>query len=290
MSCSSLVRCGGDGRLLSLTEQFLADFHNANAGLTARAFGSLPVERNGQLFGSSYACLAHVVGAGTHPVTVLDLACGDGLLLALLAGRQQMGLSLIGIDLSEAELRAAAARLGPGVALHQAMAQRLPLPDASVDCVLCHLALMLMDDVEEAIAEVRRVLKNGAVFSAVVGTRPPPSAAFDTYVALLAEFPRRAEFQALRFGDVRVRTPEGLAELLASSFKDVRFEHLLIQRRCTPPALWSWLCDMYDLHLLSPQDRSDMQRRYIAALTPLCGPDGKLDHLERLLQVSATAA
>lgn len=278
-------------RTLSQTEQFLADFHNANAGLTARAFGALPVERNRQFFASSYACLAQGVATGTQAFTVLDLACGDGLLLSLLADRHQAGLSLIGIDLSHAELSAAAARrLGPGVALHQAMAQRLPLPDASVDCVLCHLALMLMDEVEEAMAEVRRVLKRGAVFSAVVGTRPPPSAAFDVYVSLLAEFPRRAEFQSLRFGDPRVRTPEGIAELLGGSFKDVRIEDLLIQRRCTPAALWSWFCDMYDLHLVSPEDRSDMQRRYIATLTPLCGPDDKLAHVERLRQITATAA
>ena len=275
---------------LSPTEQFLVGFHNANAGLTARTFGSLPVLRNGLRFASSYECLAQEVATGAKPFTVLDVACGDGLLLSRLADRHQPGLGLIGVDLSECERQAARARLGPGVALHQAKAQALPLPSAAIDCVLCHLALMLMDDVESALAEVRRVLKGGAVFSAVVGAKPPPSAAFDAYVELLSTTPRRVEFEALRFGDRRVRTPEGIAELLGSSFKNVVVDDLLIQQRLTPAALWAWFCSMYDLHLVSPQDRDDMRHRYLAEVSPLCGPDGRLAYGERLRQITATAA
>ena len=151
--------------------------------------------RNGERLASSYDGLAQVVTPRGEPITVLDLACGDGLLLSRLSQMHASGLGLIGIDMSRAELDAARSRLGPGVALHQAMAQALPLPDASVDCVLSHLALMLMAPVEPVIAEVRRVLKHGGVFSAVVGARPPPHPAFDAYVALLAEFPRRAGYE-----------------------------------------------------------------------------------------------
>jgi SAM-dependent methyltransferase len=274
---------------LSATERFLAEFHEAHAGLTAHAFGALPVWRNGECLASSYDCLAQVVTPISEPATVLDLACGDGLLLSRLSQKRASGHTLIGIDMSRAELHAARSRLGVGAALQQAMAQALPLPDASVDCVLCHLALMLMAPVEPVIAEVRRVLKPGGVFSAVVGTRPPPHAAFDAYVALLAEFPRRAGFEGLNFGDPRVRTLQGMAELLGAAFADLRCDDLEIRRRCTPQELWAWYGDMYDLHLVDPQDRISMQHRFLASTAPLCGPDRRLDDLQRLRQYTATA-
>lgn len=274
---------------ISQAERFLVDFHNANAGLTARAFGTLPVVRNGRRFASSYESLAETVPAAAGRINVLDLACGDGFLLSLLAGRHQTVLSLIGVDISEAEIGAARARLGPGAALHLARAQALPLPSDSVDVALCHMALMLMDDVEGVIAELRRVLKKGARLCAVVGAVPPPSAAFDAYVALLGEFPRRTEFATIRFGDRRVRTPDGIEELLRHSFSDVSIEELSLEHRRTPAQLWTWFCDMYDLHLVSLRDRDEMQRRYVAAAEPLCQPDGKIEYHERLRQVVATA-
>ena len=202
-------------------EDFLAEFHNAHAGLTAEAFGSLPVVFRGGTFASSYEVLAATVPRTATPVRVLDLACGDGFLLALLDARSQEGLALSGIDMSAAELRAARERVPPTVVLRQSKAQALPFDDASFDHVLCHLALMLMDDVEQVLREVRRVMKRGATFAMVLGAKPPPSAAFAAYVEILARHPPDANFAHVRLGDRRFRQIDGVQDLLSTAFHRV---------------------------------------------------------------------
>ncbi|MDO9218289.1 MAG: methyltransferase domain-containing protein, partial [Lacisediminimonas sp.] len=77
----------------------------------------------GQRYASSYEILASVVPSTSQSIEVLDLACGDGFLLALLASRAQPHLSLSGVDLSAGELAVAAQRLGHSIPLIQARAQ-----------------------------------------------------------------------------------------------------------------------------------------------------------------------
>ena len=79
---------------LSDSERFLSGFHDADPGVTSRAFADLPASMAGTAYASSYECLASVVPADAR--TVLDLACGDGFLLSLLAARRQAGLALVG--------------------------------------------------------------------------------------------------------------------------------------------------------------------------------------------------
>jgi ubiquinone/menaquinone biosynthesis C-methylase UbiE len=106
---------------------------------------------------------------GSDCPTILDLACGSGPLLAECAASYP-GADLIGVDMSPDELALAKARLsGSVVTLHQAMAQDLSMIDtASVDVVLCHWALTLMDPVEPVMAEIGRVLRDDGVFAAIV--------------------------------------------------------------------------------------------------------------------------
>lgn len=164
---------------LTPNEQFLVDFHDQRAGVTTQAYMPLRARKAGGEAASSYAFLADLVlQAGDAPV-VLDMACGDGYLLQLLADARPGQVFGIGIDLSRGELAAARRRLGPGAALVRSRAQALPLPDAHVDLVLCHMALMLMDDLDRVLRETRRVLRRGGRFSFIVGARPPPSPALD---------------------------------------------------------------------------------------------------------------
>lgn len=270
-------------------EAFLADFHNARPGLTTRAFGALPVAFRGSVFGSSYEVLAAAVPATAVPIEILDLACGDGYLLALLAARSQPGLALRGVDMSASELNLARARLGLAADLREAKVQALPFPAATFDCVVCHLALMLMDDAAQVLREVRRVMKPGAAFAAVVGAPPPPSAAFAAYVEILGRHPPQGDLAEVRLGDRRLRQPDGIRAVLSLAFGSVVVEEIRMSRRLTPDALWRWFLDMYDLHLRTEADRRDIEREFMAAVAPLCGPDGKLEYPETLRYVSAVA-
>ncbi len=96
---------------------------------------------------------------------VLDVACGRG--AALLPASDavgEQGLS-IGIDLSEGMIRALAdevreqGRRNVGVCVMDA--ESLEFPDDSFDCVLCGFALFFFPRLEQALAEMQRVLKPG---------------------------------------------------------------------------------------------------------------------------------
>ena len=97
--------------------------------------------------------------------TVLELAAGPGdtgFAAAALVGEQGR---LISTDVSPAMVevgRRRAAGLGLRNVEHRAMdAERIELPDDSVDGVLCRCGYMLMPDPAAALAETRRVLRPG---------------------------------------------------------------------------------------------------------------------------------
>ena len=156
-------------------EAFLIDFHNQRPGLTAIALGDLPITCGAQHYSSSYALLASVIPVNVDETSVLDLACGDGFLLALLESRRQQNLHLSGIDMSTGELHRASVRLQASTKLIEGTAQHLPWPAKSFDHVLCHMAFMLMENVEEVVREIRRVLKQSGTYSAIVGASAPSS-------------------------------------------------------------------------------------------------------------------
>jgi SAM-dependent methyltransferase len=92
---------------------------------------------------------------------VLDIGCGNGMYVAVLAQRRHEGF-VTGVDLSRGML-AAAARVAPGTPLAQADAQHLPFRDTSFDIVLAMHMLYHVPDRALALREVRRVLTPGGV-------------------------------------------------------------------------------------------------------------------------------
>ena len=274
----------------SLVEDFLIAFHDQRPGLTSKAFGSLPVVCRGRAFASSYAVLADVVPRVPTNIEVLDLACGDGHLLSLLASRAQRGLALSGIDMSSSELAVARSRIGNGVDLRQVKAQGLPFASSSFDCVLCHLALMLMDNIEQVVGEVHRVLRPGSRFEAIVGAAPPPSFALTAYIEALSKRSRLPHMSAVHFGDRRLSNREGILEVLAPAFHSALVEDIHISQLLTPEQIWHWFLDMYDLYLLSEADRRLVEQDFLSTASSECGPEGTLEFPQTLRFACATAA
>jgi ubiquinone/menaquinone biosynthesis C-methylase UbiE len=95
--------------------------------------------------------------AGGARGRVLDVGCGTGRNLPLLAGR---GLPVIGIDPHLDALRAARRR-APGVPLVAASAEALPFRDRAFDTVVSSLVFCSVPDPRRGLAEVRRVLARG---------------------------------------------------------------------------------------------------------------------------------
>jgi len=273
----------------SAAEQFLIDFHAAHAGVTSEAFGSLPVRFRDREFASSYEVLASAVPGGPMPLTVLDLGCGSGFLLELLAGRNQADLELLGIDMSAAELEVARRALGLRAVLVKAKGQAIPAADRGIDFILSHLVLMLMDDVDIVMAEAARVLRPGGTFAAVVGGATPASIAFTTYVRILERYRAQSPDSVVRLGDRRLRNEDGIRELFATRFRDVSVEEIHVNRRLTPAGIWAWFTGMYDLHQFGEKERAAIEREYLSTVAPHCDPAGTLDFPQAFRYIQAHA-
>jgi SAM-dependent methyltransferase len=91
---------------------------------------------------------------------VLDIGCGDGQISRLLA---RGGATVVGIDPTWNQIAVAEAR-GGGPRYARATADQLPFADASFDAAVACLVFEHIDAVDEAIAEVARVLRPGGRF------------------------------------------------------------------------------------------------------------------------------
>ena len=92
---------------------------------------------------------------------VLDVACGTGLLTFEAARLVNTAGQVVGTDLSGGMIDAARRTAPPNVSFQRMDAQKLDLPAASFDAVLCSLGLMYVPDPAAAVSEMLRVLRPG---------------------------------------------------------------------------------------------------------------------------------
>lgn len=112
-------------------------------------------------------------GAATHGITpgsVLDVGCGTGALLDLVA-RQWPQARLRGIDPAQRMIDVAGRRV-PQAELAVATAERLPVPDASIDLVLSTTSFNHWSDHRAALSEAARVARPGGLV--IVVEHAPP--------------------------------------------------------------------------------------------------------------------
>ena len=274
---------------LTAAETYLQDFHQRQVGVTSAAFAHLPASSAAGRWASSYEVLTSLVPAVDTPITVLDLACGNGHLLGLLAARRQPRLQLLGVDMSEAELAAARAALPASVWLQQGRGQALDLPAASVDYLVSHMALMLMDDIEQVVREMRRVLRPGGKFGAIVGRTFLLGEVNDVFMRVFKPIASDA-LPPLRFGDRRTGSEAGWRELLDGSFDHIAFDDIDVPWSPTPGELWDALLDTYDIDRLDDDARQRLRSAFLDAVAPLQAVDGLIATGWGLRRVRARAA
>ena len=98
--------------------------------------------------------------------SVLELACGTGIVTRELRNRLPATVKLIATDLNEPMFQHAAAKFAKGEAVEwqQADACSLPFGDGIFDAVVCQFGIMFVPDKALAAREARRVLKRDGVF------------------------------------------------------------------------------------------------------------------------------
>jgi arsenite methyltransferase len=130
-------------------------------GYSAEELTSIPAEANMGLSCGNPTATARL-RAGE---VVADLGCGGGLDVFLAAKRVGPTGRAIGIDMTPAMIERARANARAGgysnVEFYQSTIDRIPLPDASVDCVISNCVLNLAPDKPAVFREIVRILKPG---------------------------------------------------------------------------------------------------------------------------------
>jgi ubiquinone/menaquinone biosynthesis C-methylase UbiE len=98
--------------------------------------------------------------------SVLELACGTGILTRILRSRLPASVKLTATDLNEEMFQHAKGKFGKGedVQWLQADASSLPFTDGLFDAVVCQFGIMFVPDKALAIGEAYRVLKRNGLF------------------------------------------------------------------------------------------------------------------------------
>ena len=113
--------------------------------------------------------LVDLAGVGRGQ-SVLDVACGTGIVARTAALRVGRGGEVTGVDLNEAMLTVARRVTSPAsaegddvaeISWRQGDVAELPFADAGFDAVLCQMALMFFPDQVRALAEMGRVARPG---------------------------------------------------------------------------------------------------------------------------------
>ena len=103
----------------------------------------------------------NALGETPASTRLLDVGCGTGRMLATLHARRP-DLTLIGLDASEAMLEQAPAATA-GIDWVHGNLNALPLSDASVHTIISCSALHYLDDPQQALHEMRRILVHDGV-------------------------------------------------------------------------------------------------------------------------------
>lgn len=257
--------------MMTSAEDFLRAFHAEYPAVTARAMahGRGPDGR------SSYEMVRDRVGGRRR---VLDLACGDGLLLQLLAEDADRAVS--GLDLSAEEV--ARARRRPGVEradLRVGAAQHLPFPDRHFDGCVSHMALMLMGEIEQVAAELGRVLEVGGTLAVALGAGPGGGEAYEVFLRLLRPVidaaPNARRIPAL--GDRRIRTRQGFDAIFREAgFGPAEWETVCVDLTGPPEQVWRTVGGIYDVGPLGAAVTADLRERFAAESAAPALPDGRI--------------
>ena len=131
---------------------------------------------------------------------------------------------LKGADISPEELELAKARLPKGsVDLFELKAQNLTaIDDNSIDVVLCHWALTLMNPITPVLNEIRRVLSSGGLFATLVNGPMDAAPGYSDVYNLIYEYvqAKLPKYGEIDLGDPRIRNTNSLKNLLSEAFPD----------------------------------------------------------------------
>jgi SAM-dependent methyltransferase len=177
-------------------------------------------------------------GAISSGLTVLDVACGTGVLAREAMGRVRPGGAVVGLDRNEGML-AVARRTSPGIEWKQGEAESLPFADERFDVVVSQFGLMFFDDRVTALKEMWRVLRPGGRLAVTVWDALDRTPGYAAMTALLQRLFGEKIADALRAPFIL-----GDPEALLSLFTEAGIPNAQIETRdgtARFPSIQSWV-------------------------------------------------
>lgn len=118
-------------------------------------------------------------------LSVLDVACGTGIVARTVADRLNGSGRVVGLDLNEAMLTVAR-RVRPEIEWRLGDAANLPFAAGSFDAVLCQMALMFFPDRAQSLREMRRVVAEAGIVAIMVPDRLQAQPAYGPFIDMVA--------------------------------------------------------------------------------------------------------
>ena len=196
--------------------------HKCYAGFTEKVATSCR-DSNGN---NSYELLLNIIDKNKHKNSdVLDIACGSGVLLKLLSIKNfTLQSKLAGVDISDSELQLAHNKLSHlDINLYKDKAQNLDfIENNSQDLIFCHWALTLMNPIIPVLKNVKRLLRNEGIFSAIIDGDINIAPGYSEVHDIIYKHTKKecSMYGLIEIGDSRVRSAKSLNQLIKEIFTD----------------------------------------------------------------------
>lgn len=216
-----------------------------------------------------------------HPPSypVLDIACGTGLVIAEL-GRSGEGAT--GIDLTPGMLEVARA-LSPKGTFVEGRAEKLPFPDEAFGSAYICAALVYFTDVDKALREAWRVLKEGGSLAYQAVTLDSYVAGVALETALVDTLGEERGYKLFKLPHGITNTYEANVQLMEKAgFVDVTMEKVTVLSDLTVSGAEDWWdrfstnAMTWPVHTLPEKDVNEVQKRFIELLEAQRRPDNTI--------------
>jgi len=209
---------------------------------------------------------------------VLDIGCGDGLLLRRFKRTSAHPLELVGIDLCEAELERARAMLD-GATFLCGDAREADLGTGRFDAVVSHLALMIASQQKRILARARAAMRDGGVLLVLMEAfplHPVIGGILGAGVAALRAVregfaPVIPERESLE-DDANLR-----ATLSETGFLGVEIEDYVVRGRFTRAEIWAYAQRVYPFGLLDASLSERVHAAVDTVVTRQLEDDGRVE-------------
>jgi SAM-dependent methyltransferase len=209
---------------------------------------------------------------------VLDIGCGDGLLLRKLKRVYPQPVELTGVDLCQAELDRATAMLDSATFVC-CDARETDLGSERYDAIVAHLAIMIAAEPERILQRAKTALRSDGILLLLMEALPlhpviggifgaGVAALQSIHPAFVPSIPKR----------MNLADDEELARALSDvGFSDVDVEPYLVHGRFTRAEIWSYVQRVYPFGLLETSTREKVHAAVDDAVTRQLEDDGRLD-------------